>query len=361
MQEERLMLLNLIQNDLVAVNDGKRLLAILAEENAAANPLSFQGLRLRALQWLGAHRINAKRAEELLLELQAIAKAAAATTPELVDDLAKAMQLQEAQLVEAHTLIQILKAIQELLKQSPEDKQRAERREILELAASQKITGSTAIELLQALLPAPSPRPQNVASQPTSPQRPKERRGIWPLSRPAPLAFGRQDLRNQIQQEIQQALEETQVTRSASGHGLQRETSASRRRAAPGSQLSRQLDRLHDRLRGLQASMRGLEQQWQNLNQAQAPIAANLEDQLQHLRAALAAAHQQLAQVSEARADLEKQLPQGLADEQRFALELLQQTMQLTSRHQQRLSELAAGLAELETVNQMHDDPLSPI
>lgn len=151
MQEERLTVLRMIQNNRISAVEGKNLLAALARDDERLNAPGYAELRKKVLAWLELDLVNAHQAEELVAALNDLA---ADLDYQLAEaELNEVLQLKEERVIEAKVAAQIIYLLKELIVHDPSAARRTERLEILSLVRKNKLTGTTALDLLDALNP----------------------------------------------------------------------------------------------------------------------------------------------------------------------------------------------------------------
>ena len=151
MQEERLTVLSLIQTGSVSAADGKNLLAQLSHENGHRGEPLYAKVRQRVLAWLSLGSVNVQEAVELLRALNSLADSLSAEAIE--PELNSIMPMVESKTINAKTAVNLFSIVKTLVLADPEASRRRERMEILGFVQVHKLTGTSAIELLQALNP----------------------------------------------------------------------------------------------------------------------------------------------------------------------------------------------------------------
>ncbi|MCL2498438.1 MAG: hypothetical protein FWF06_07490 [Symbiobacteriaceae bacterium] len=168
MHEERLAVLDLIQNDAIAAADGRRILELFAATTYTDHPQLTQ-LRLLVLHQLGRRQLNTSNCLEVLQLLIGVNLGEGEIATQRLEELQQMIGLMEADSADPRTAISLLRTMVTLFNTEESKSGHLERLEILLLVQRGKITATTAVELMQALLPL-SPQPAMTEKVPHLPR-----------------------------------------------------------------------------------------------------------------------------------------------------------------------------------------------
>lgn len=371
MQEERLVVIELVECNSIAAADGRKILELLSEENNALTDPQLKKLRMHTLQWLSSREITSAQTLALISIFHKVVgiMPGGELSVKALAEISVLMQMKDARSIESRVLVILAEKILHQNQQDPTGVKHAERIGILNMAQTLKITCTTAMELLDALMnPQDMPADQiTVKERGRSTSRAVEsdsqirHRITQEMHRFRPEALLRKDrentssflqqgdLRQSIRSEVDHALQTGRISqaRNSTTVPLQR-SEATKPPNLDQSRLSILADQLHDALRQLEIRCQALEQEWASINRT--PLKGSTDAVLHRIRSQLATARTQMAAVIESRSLLEQHLTMEHPDEARYFNELISYAVSSLNKSDQQLRNLELGVIELESI-----------